>query len=107
MILKVDFKQFLDEKGDLLALTKQAKRVFKFLAKIVLSVSKNIEQPLIEVDLDCNTRGTELSCEGALKHLVSQLTKLNGIVIPVKPLALSLIGKEVCGICKNGQSTKL
>lgn len=67
MILKVDFKQFLDEKGDLLALTKQAKRVFKFLAKIVLSVSENIEQPLIEVDLDCNTRGTELSCEGSIE----------------------------------------
>lgn len=67
MGLKVDFKQFLDEKGEVLALTEQAKRVFKFLTKIVLSVSENIEQPLIEIDLRCNTRGTELSCEGSIE----------------------------------------
>jgi hypothetical protein len=29
MILKVDFKQFLDEQGEVLALTEQAKTVFK------------------------------------------------------------------------------
>jgi len=73
MGLKVDFKQFLDEKGEVLALTKQAKRVFKFLTKIVLSVSENIEQPLIEVDLNCNTRGTELSCEGSIEASCSSM----------------------------------
>ncbi len=67
MGLKVDFKQFLDEKGELLALTEQAKTVFKFLSKIVLSVSENIEQPLIEVDLNCNARADELSCEGGIE----------------------------------------
>lgn len=67
MTLKVDLKQFLDEKGKVLELTGQASRVFKFLTKIVLSVSDNIEQPLIDVDLNCNTRGKELSCEGSIE----------------------------------------
>ena len=76
MILKVDFKQFLDEKGDLLVLTEQATRVFTFLSKIVLSVSENIEQPLIEVDLNCNSRGTELSCDGSIEATCIALNKI-------------------------------
>lgn len=76
MILKVDFKQFLDEKGDLLVLTEQATRVFTFLSKIVLSVSENIEQPLIEVDLNCNSRGTELSCDGSIEASCIALNKI-------------------------------
>ena len=44
MALKADLKQFLDENGNELALTEQAKTVFKFLTKIVLSVSENIEK---------------------------------------------------------------
>lgn len=66
MELKVDLRQFLDEEGNVLALTAQAKRVFQFLTKIVSSVSENIEQPLIDVDLNCNTRADELSCEGSI-----------------------------------------
>lgn len=73
MALKVDLKQFLDEKGEVLALTEQAKTVFNFLTKIVLSVSENIEQPLIDVDLNCNTRGTELSCEGSIEASCSSI----------------------------------
>lgn len=76
MILKVDFKQFLDEKGEVLALTEQAKTVFNFLSKIVLSVSENIEQPLIDVDLNCNTRGTELSCEGSIEASCIDMNKI-------------------------------
>ena len=76
MILKVDFKQFLDEKGDLLVLTEQATRVFTFLSKIVLSVSENIEQPLIEVDLNCNSRGTELTCDGSIEASCIALNKI-------------------------------
>ena len=76
MILKVDFKQFLDEKGDLLVLTEQATRVFTFLSKIVLSVSENIEQPFIEVDLNCNSRGTELSCDGSIEASCIALNKI-------------------------------
>ena len=67
MILKVNFKQFLDEKGDVIALTEQAQRVFNFLTTIILSASENIERPLINVDLNCNTRGTDLSCEGNIE----------------------------------------
>lgn len=67
MALKADIEQFLDEKGNVLALTEQASRVFKFLTTIVSSVSKNIEQPLIEVDLKCNTRANALCCEGDIK----------------------------------------
>ena len=55
MALKVDLRHFIDEEGIVLALTEQAKTVFKFLTKIVYSVSENIEQPLIDVDLKCNT----------------------------------------------------
>ena len=73
MALKVDLKQFLDEKGEVLALTEQAKTVFNFLTKIVLSVSENIEQQLIDVDLNCNTRGTELSCEGSIEASCSSI----------------------------------
>lgn len=67
MALKVDLRHFLDEEGNVLELTEQAKTVFKFLTKIVLSVSENIEQPLIDVDLKCNTRADGLSCRGSIE----------------------------------------
>ena len=62
MTLKLNFKHFLDEEGNELKLTEQAKTVFKFITKIILSVSENIEQPIIDVDLHCNSRADELSC---------------------------------------------
>ena len=67
MALKVDFKHFLDDEGNELELTEQAKIVFNFLNKIVSSVSENLEQPLIDVDLKCNARGSTLSCEGDIE----------------------------------------
>ena len=63
MALKVNLKQFLNEKGEEAELTDQAKVIFNFLSKIVLSVSQNIEQPLTFVDLKCNTRAEGLICE--------------------------------------------
>ena len=67
MALKVDLRHFLDEEGNVLALTAQAKKVFEFLTKIVMSVSENIEKPLIDVDLKCNTRADDLTCDGDIK----------------------------------------
>ena len=67
MALKVDFKQFLDENGSELPLTAQAETVFNFISKIVLAVTKQIEQPLIEVDLKCATRAENLNCEGSIE----------------------------------------
>ena len=67
MALKVDLRTFLDEEGNVAELTEQAKTVFKFLTKIVSSVSKNIEQQCIDVDLKCNTRAAALSCEGSIE----------------------------------------
>jgi len=67
MALKANLRQFLDEKGKVLELTEQAKTVFNFLTKIVLSVSENIDQPLIDVDLKCNTRAVQLSCRGDIE----------------------------------------
>ncbi len=72
MALKVDFRRFLDEEGKVLTLTKQAKTVFEFLAKIVLSVSQqstgpNIEQLFIEIDLKCSSRADELYCIGNIE----------------------------------------
>ncbi|MDX2370430.1 MAG: hypothetical protein QNK36_18840 [Colwellia sp.] len=67
MALKVDLRQFLDDESNVLELTEQAKKIFKFLTEIVSSVSDNIEQPLIEVDLNCNTRADELSCRGSIE----------------------------------------
>ena len=67
MALKVDLRQFLDDEGNELELTEQAKTVFKFLILIVSSVSENIEQTLIDVDLKCNTRADELSCDGGIE----------------------------------------
>ncbi len=66
MALKVDLRNFLDEKGNVLALTEQASKVFQFITKIISSVSENIEQPLIDVDLKCNTRADGLSCDGSI-----------------------------------------
>lgn len=66
MVLKVDLKQFFDEEGNELVLTEQAKTVFKFLTTIVISVTKNIEKPLVHVDLQCNSRADALSCEGQI-----------------------------------------
>ena len=76
MALKADLRHFLDEEGKLLALTEQAKKVFKFLSKIVSSVServsKHTEQPiagidLVAVNLKCNTRAEQLHCEGDIE----------------------------------------
>ena len=67
MALKVNLTQFLDDEGNVLELTEQAKTVFKFLTKVVSAVSKNIEQPLIDVDLKCNTRADELYCLGDIE----------------------------------------
>ena len=67
MALKADLRHFLDEEGNELELTEQAKTVFKFLTTIVSSVSENINQPLIDVDLKCNTRADELSCDGGIE----------------------------------------
>jgi hypothetical protein len=72
MILKVDFNQFLDNKGDKVELTEQANTVFNFLSKIVLAVSQetvsqDIDQPLIDVALKCKTRGNALSCAGNIE----------------------------------------
>ena len=67
MALKADLNHFLDEEGNVAELTEQAKTVFKFLTKIVSSVSENIEQPLIDVDLKCNTRAADVSCEGGIE----------------------------------------
>lgn len=67
MVLKADLRHFLDEEGNVLDLTEQANTVFKFITKIVSSVSENIEQPLIDVDLKCNTRARHLSCLGGIE----------------------------------------
>jgi len=72
MVLKTDLRHFLDEEGELVALTEQAKIVFKFLSKIVSSVSECIEQPivnsdLVAVNLKCNTRAEQLNCEGDIE----------------------------------------
>ncbi|MBA6293536.1 hypothetical protein H4J58_02825 [Colwellia sp. MB3u-70] len=76
MALKADLRHFLDEEGKLLALTEQAKTVFKFLSKIVSSVSerisKRIEQPIVDIDLvavnlKCNTRAEQINCEGDIE----------------------------------------
>jgi len=76
MTLKVDLRQFLDEKGNLLLLTEQASTVFKFLSEIVLSVSQEsgvhtIEQPFNSVNLRCSTRGFALSCLGDIEARTS------------------------------------
>ncbi|ASP48960.1 hypothetical protein [Cognaticolwellia beringensis] len=71
MTLRTNFRHFLDEEGKVLALTEQAKIVFKFLSKIVLSVSENIEHPLIQLDVKCNTRATALTCEGSIEATCS------------------------------------
>ncbi len=67
MTLKVDLRDFLDDEGNELELTEQARLVFNFLTKIVSSASEYIEQPLINVDLECNTRAEGLFCEGSIK----------------------------------------
>ncbi|AWB56633.1 hypothetical protein [Colwellia sp. Arc7-D] len=67
MALKVDLKQFLDDEGNEIALTDQAKTVFYFITNIVLCVTKHIEQPTVEVDLKCSTRAKNLDCEGSIK----------------------------------------
>ncbi|WP_241238855.1 hypothetical protein [Colwellia sp. Arc7-635] len=71
MTLKVNLEQFLDEKGAVSELTDQAKKVFKFLTEIVLTVSPDTEQPVVFVDLKCNSRAVGLTCQGVLKQVVS------------------------------------
>lgn len=66
MTLKANFSQFFDEKGKELTLTEQASTVFTFLKKIVSAVTLEIEQPVIEVDLQCKTRACGLACDGSI-----------------------------------------
>ena len=66
MALKANLNHFLDKEGKVLALTEQANVVFEFLTKIVLAVTDNIEQSLIDVNLKCNTRADNLSCIGSI-----------------------------------------
>jgi hypothetical protein len=67
MTLKADLKDFLDEDGNILTLTEQAKTILKFLSKIVSATSQNIGQQLIHLDLKCNTRASGLSCKGNIE----------------------------------------
>ena len=67
MALTADLRDFLDEEGNVLELTEQAEKIFKFLTMIVLTVSKAGEQPIINVDLTCNSRADSLSCEGSIE----------------------------------------
>lgn len=73
MALKANLNDFFDEEGNVYELTEQAKMVYKFLSKIVSSVSEHIEQPLIDVDLKCNTRADELSCQGGIEASCSAI----------------------------------
>jgi len=66
MALKTDLRHFLDDKGQVVELTDQAKTIFNFITKIVTSVSKSIKKPLINVDLKCSARGNDLHCEGSI-----------------------------------------
>ncbi|WP_085296959.1 hypothetical protein [Cognaticolwellia mytili] len=70
MTLKANLSHFLDEEGNSLDLTEQAKKVFNFITKIILSVSHNIEHPLSDFDLKCNARATGLYCEGEISAAV-------------------------------------
>ncbi len=67
MALKVDLRHFLDEQGNVVELTEQAEKIFKFLTTIVLSVSEHSELPIIVVDLKCNSRAESLSCDGSIE----------------------------------------
>lgn len=91
MALKVDFKHFLDEEGNRLELTEQANTVFKFVCKIVSSVSQEsvsqdsvsniIEPASIDVELKCNTRAEVLSCGGHIQASCrSDATSSMGII---------------------------
>ena len=86
MVLKVDLQQFLDDEGNELELTVQAKTVFQFLTKIVSSVSETIEQKLIYVDLKCNSRADELFCKG---NIDATFTVID-IIDWLKPVSLRL-----------------
>jgi len=72
MALKVDFRIFLDENGNVTNLTDQANTIFTFLTKIVSSVSADISNPIINVELKCNTRSEELSCDGSIDGTFSE-----------------------------------
>ena len=60
MSLKVNLSHLFDEEANELELTEQEKSIFKFLTTIVASVSENINQSLIDVDLKCSTRADQL-----------------------------------------------
>ena len=76
MPLKVDFRIFLDDIGNVTDLTKQAKTVFNFLSQILLSVSADINQPITHIDLKCSTRSDELTCEGFIDGTFTESGKI-------------------------------
>jgi uncharacterized membrane protein len=91
MVLKVDLQQFLDDEGNELELTDQAKTVFQFLTKIVSSVSETMMNYFVQ---------------GILTQHLLLLMSLIGIATHVKRRERYRIGEAVCGTSKNLQSIR-
>ena len=71
MALNVDLRDFLDEQGNVVELTELAERVFTFVIKIVSAISASSAthgtHSNVEVNLQCNTRAPQLSCDGRIE----------------------------------------
>ena len=64
MVLITDFSVFFDDRGYVVDLTEQAKPIFKFIREIVVAVSADMDKPIINVDIKCDSRALGLLCEG-------------------------------------------
>ncbi len=71
MALIANLRHFLDEDGSIPELPDAAMKLVGFLTRIVSTVSKEAEEPIVDVDIKCCERSNELSCDGYIEAWVS------------------------------------
>ena len=72
MPLKVDLRDFLNEEGEPLELTEQAKTVFNFVIHIVSAVSSTVGLDSKAIDLKCNSRSNQVLCTGSIEAVCNK-----------------------------------
>jgi len=61
MALKTDLQHFLDDKGQVVELTVQAKMIVNMMTKFVMMVCNSFKKPLANVDAKCRVRDKKIN----------------------------------------------
>jgi hypothetical protein len=64
MAIITDITHFLTDGGVVPGLPKPAMKLFSFITRIVEAVSLNVNDPIIELEMQCCDRGAKIECNG-------------------------------------------